>query len=203
MLGQLDKKNCKFIDSASDYDPSNLLSHGGLVSFYCGPLETRYIAMLDDKLTQAKHVNFEEWWNKIAFIDNQRRTLTRKQLILAACNQDGGGHVDPDLDEDYAAISKDNSLGWMINEGGDKRPLQGAARVAIRQIAHEVLKTLKPGYSKKLQQEQPKETKEVSTIEGLHPPIVEYSIPPLKKKIGRNDQCPCGSGLKYKRCHGK
>ena len=22
------------------------------------------------------------------------------------------------------------------------------------------------------------------------------------KKIGRNDPCPCGSGLKYKRCHG-
>lgn len=21
-------------------------------------------------------------------------------------------------------------------------------------------------------------------------------------KIGRNDQCPCGSGKKYKRCHG-
>lgn len=24
-----------------------------------------------------------------------------------------------------------------------------------------------------------------------------------KKKIGRNDPCPCGSGRKYKRCHGK
>jgi len=24
-----------------------------------------------------------------------------------------------------------------------------------------------------------------------------------KKKVGRNDLCPCGSGLKYKRCHGK
>ena len=23
------------------------------------------------------------------------------------------------------------------------------------------------------------------------------------KKIGRNDMCPCGSGLKYKKCHGK
>ncbi|MFH2019344.1 MAG: SEC-C metal-binding domain-containing protein, partial [bacterium] len=23
------------------------------------------------------------------------------------------------------------------------------------------------------------------------------------EKIGRNDQCPCGSGLKYKKCHGK
>jgi len=21
-------------------------------------------------------------------------------------------------------------------------------------------------------------------------------------KVGRNDQCPCGSGKKYKRCHG-
>ena len=23
------------------------------------------------------------------------------------------------------------------------------------------------------------------------------------KKVGRNDPCPCGSGLKYKNCHGK
>ena len=24
-----------------------------------------------------------------------------------------------------------------------------------------------------------------------------------KGKVGRNDPCPCGSGLKYKKCHGK
>jgi preprotein translocase subunit SecA len=23
------------------------------------------------------------------------------------------------------------------------------------------------------------------------------------RKIGRNEQCPCGSGKKYKRCHGQ
>ena len=23
------------------------------------------------------------------------------------------------------------------------------------------------------------------------------------RKVGRNEPCPCGSGLKYKRCHGK
>ena len=23
------------------------------------------------------------------------------------------------------------------------------------------------------------------------------------KKVGRNDLCPCGSGLKFKKCHGK
>jgi len=27
--------------------------------------------------------------------------------------------------------------------------------------------------------------------------------PIVKKKIGRNDPCPCGSGLKYKKCHGR
>ena len=26
---------------------------------------------------------------------------------------------------------------------------------------------------------------------------------PITKKIGRNDPCPCGSGKKYKQCHGK
>ena len=25
----------------------------------------------------------------------------------------------------------------------------------------------------------------------------------MKRKIGRNDPCPCGSGKKYKNCHGK
>ena len=24
-----------------------------------------------------------------------------------------------------------------------------------------------------------------------------------EKKVGRNDPCPCGSGKKYKHCHGK
>ena len=24
-----------------------------------------------------------------------------------------------------------------------------------------------------------------------------------KKKVGRNDPCPCGSGKKYKHCHGR
>ena len=24
-----------------------------------------------------------------------------------------------------------------------------------------------------------------------------------EKKVGRNDPCPCGSGKKYKQCHGK
>ncbi len=35
-------------------------------------------------------------------------------------------------------------------------------------------------------------------VEGNKPsPIPKYI------KVGRNDPCPCGSGKKYKKCHGK
>jgi SEC-C motif-containing protein len=31
----------------------------------------------------------------------------------------------------------------------------------------------------------------------------EVKAPPARSaKVGRNDPCPCGSGMKYKRCHG-
>lgn len=33
---------------------------------------------------------------------------------------------------------------------------------------------------------------------------VAKSVPqPAQKKVGRNELCPCGSGLKFKRCHGR
>jgi preprotein translocase subunit SecA len=28
-------------------------------------------------------------------------------------------------------------------------------------------------------------------------------IPVHSDKVGRNDPCPCGSGKKYKKCHGR
>jgi preprotein translocase subunit SecA len=45
-------------------------------------------------------------------------------------------------------------------------------------------------------------------LEGEHyhdPSDVAVKQEPVKvgPKIGRNDPCPCGSGKKYKQCHGK
>ena len=28
------------------------------------------------------------------------------------------------------------------------------------------------------------------------------AVPAGERKVGRNEACPCGSGKKYKRCHG-
>ncbi|MGO4565710.1 SEC-C metal-binding domain-containing protein [Rhizobium sp. 2YAF20] len=38
---------------------------------------------------------------------------------------------------------------------------------------------------------------ETQPAEKRHPPCED------QKKPGRNDLCPCGSGVKYKRCHGR
>jgi preprotein translocase subunit SecA len=33
-------------------------------------------------------------------------------------------------------------------------------------------------------------------------PAVEQRVLADEEQIGRNDPCPCGSGKKYKKCHG-
>ena len=47
---------------------------------------------------------------------------------------------------------------------------------------------------------------QASVEASLAPPADEKAQQPFKRyneKIGRNDPCPCGSGKKYKQCHGK
>ncbi len=43
----------------------------------------------------------------------------------------------------------------------------------------------------------PNESGEVQTT--VDPTTVAAQVP----RVGRNDPCPCGSGKKYKQCHGK
>ncbi len=37
---------------------------------------------------------------------------------------------------------------------------------------------------------------------GSNVPAATYNPTPKKQQVGRNEPCPCGSGRKYKRCHG-
>jgi hypothetical protein len=148
LLGQLDLKNRQFVDTALKLDPANRLSHGGLVFAAIGAPRTRYVAMLDDVPTR-RLLPFSDWWNAPVFVDQARNVLTREKLVLTAANQDGGGHVDPALDETYYKLSRENALGFVAVENGVARPMEGPEKAAIRQIAHEVLKTIRPEYSKK------------------------------------------------------
>jgi len=147
LLGQLGKKGGMFVDTALPFNPANLCTHHGLVAVKLGSPAT-YTAWLDGAPV-ANQVSFDNWWNTPVFADLKRRQLTRKQLVLTAADQDGGAHVDPALDEDYAKLVKSNSLNWFSMGAGEVQPAAGPERASLRQIAHEMLKTLKPGYSKR------------------------------------------------------
>jgi preprotein translocase subunit SecA len=42
------------------------------------------------------------------------------------------------------------------------------------------------------------DSEEAAAAEAVHTPFVRDS-----RKVGRNEPCPCGSGKKYKHCHGR
>ena len=56
-----------------------------------------------------------------------------------------------------------------------------------------------------LRVEQKVEREEVAKVTGTNKDDSSVKEPVKRKsaKIGRNDPCPCGSGLKYKQCCGK
>ena len=60
------------------------------------------------------------------------------------------------------------------------------------------------GVAQEIQLEQPQPQRVI--LSHGNDPIAARPVTPQKRegeKIGRNDPCPCGSGKKYKRCHGK
>jgi hypothetical protein len=89
-------------------------------------------------------IAFRLWWDSnIIFKDSRGETFTRRTIVLAVANQDGGSHVDPELDAEYAGLSKENSLGWTFRIA-DKEVAwpNNPVPASVRQIAHETLVTL-------------------------------------------------------------
>lgn len=195
LLGQLDRLSGRLISTALPHDPRNLLTHGGLIMTAMRGHATTYYAPLDDTITH-RWLPFPAWWGEIVFVDDRRQTLTRRELVLAVANQDGGAHVGPTLSETYARLSRHNSMGWVLSPG--EHPIPNAERAALRQIAHETLRTLVPAYKKKPTIEADIFMRGGMLHEGAGPPP---SIP-RPEKFGRNEACPCGSGAKFKKCHG-
>jgi preprotein translocase subunit SecA len=69
---------------------------------------------------------------------------------------------------------------------------QAQARQKLDMSKYQTSKTDMPSYSPGS-----------STVPGGAPPPKQVQQIRVEKKIGRNDPCPCGSGKKYKQCHGR
>jgi len=143
-------------------------------------------------------VPFEQWWNKTILEDTQKNFLRRHEVILTVADKDGGAHIDNIWDEEkekaFIGMQFQNSLGALTSkDGGNNWEVSLAIPSTIRQIAEEVLMTLDEEYIPSTAYKQ----KSGILMGGIQ---IGLSPKPLRKKIGRNDNCPCKSGQKYKRC---
>lgn len=147
LLSLLGKKDIAIYDTSLDYNPANLMTMSGLTMMRLGPSGAEYVPPLDDgppmRYLKGK-VPFKQWWDKVVIVDSSHLTMSRKELVLSLSNKDGGAHIDPKLNGAYAQLSRNNSLGWQfIDQEGNSTPMNGAELASIRQISHELLKSLR------------------------------------------------------------
>ncbi len=151
LLKQLNKQKIRFYDSARDRNPRDLIKfHYALVGLKMvrsnsgDYLQSSYVARCSEiPVEKSRLVLFEKWWNKIVIIDSKGNTFSRKEIILAVVNTDGGAHVDPELEESYAELKLSDSTGWAICFEGKDFTMHEVELHSIRQIAEEVLESLK------------------------------------------------------------
>jgi len=197
LLNQLGLKQASFYDTSVPYNPKTVITYSGLTAINITLEGSVHIAPLDGLPPghTPKWVSFDEWWDGLIFVDKGGIRTSRKDLILAVANKDGGTHVDPVLDEKYANLSRFNSLAWRFSSPKGDVQLAGPEKAAIRQISHEILKSLNP--------KMPEIKPAIKGAMFMGATAVVEEKTPIIPKVGRNEQCPCGSGKKYKWCHGR
>lgn len=106
--------------------------------------------------TPVKLCNFDQWWNGIIVKDFEGNDFTRKNLVMVFANQDGGAHVDSKIESKFYNLTRKNSMQQFTLSGFSKLPekidgsqlksITSPAYYAVRQIAHELLKSLSIDY---------------------------------------------------------
>jgi hypothetical protein len=144
LLSQLGMKGNPFFGTAGEILPGQLLTESSLLQLeICGG-KGKYRAPLKDRPSfKFRWLNFDEWWSQPVFLDNKKRRLSRRDLVLSVADQDGGAHVDAELNEVYGDLSRRHSVDWKQVSFGKEEPVgPDVALLSLRQIGFEVLETL-------------------------------------------------------------
>ena len=135
LLGLLGcKDGHSFFNTAIPYAPKNLMSHHGLVGLRVGSDSGgSYYAPLGygPPSRPYKFVKFPEWWNESVIVDSKKQKL-----------KGGGAHVDPELDEPYANLTRKNTIGWVYSDGTNEKPLMDVEKHSIRQVTYEIMESI-------------------------------------------------------------
>jgi hypothetical protein len=84
----------------------------------------------------VRDLSFDAWWNKdIIFLEGPHR-MTRRQLVFALRNQEGGSHYDEEVRNPNFHPLKQSF--WMMTPGLGFGEMGGLELASMRQIAEEV-----------------------------------------------------------------
>jgi hypothetical protein len=142
LLKHLNSTTIQLLSTCPDTTTAKTLIFYGMgVSRMSGNGECSYFPSLGDSPVND-FVPVSKWWTQTIFILNTKTRLTRKDIVLAAANKDGGAHVDKKLSPDYEALSNDGSVGTFSYSSNGKESsidVQNAHLVALRQMGFEIL----------------------------------------------------------------
>ena len=135
--------NILFLSSAQSIRPDNLISEFSLAMMQLGVSGARLIPKLDQGPPgNEKWVDFHTWWNEPVIRDDHGHLFSRRDIVLVVANQDGGGHVDPEIDEAYHRLANENSIGFIQVGPEGEKPVEHIEKVYVRHIAWELAGTL-------------------------------------------------------------
>lgn len=105
------KKSLRFPDSAwrDRTDPKVILLGPPLCSVGVDGCYHPKKAGGEKKGLRYPLISFQKWWDQIVYQTDRNLSLSRKNLIFAMRNTDGGGHVDP--------VTKNEAYHWLSAYG--------------------------------------------------------------------------------------
>lgn len=150
LLAQLGiKDTLGWADSAPviDHDPSIVGRSPGLTPMGLGAdgivFSARYMDTIE-RSDRTRYVSFSDWWERPVILDSDDAEFSRKELVLALVNKDGGAHLDR-LNEKTHALVHGNSAGFVRIDtvGGSTEPISTPIYASVRTVAEELLLTLR------------------------------------------------------------
>lgn len=150
LLGQLNMKQGHFVSYSEPIDGRNLLPDWPLAIAQIGPDGPALLPALDGFGEAPRLLPFEDWWNEPVYRDPTAGIcLTRKFIVLAVSNKDGGAHVDPKIDEQYAHFVK-SGTGLVASTPQGELQLDDLEKVSVRHIAFEAIASIQTAFTKRL-----------------------------------------------------
>ncbi|WP_156852879.1 hypothetical protein [Aeromonas jandaei] len=142
LLKHLNATTISLLSTAPPTNPNVVMSMG-MGTIMMSSDGASYFPSLGDTPFQES-IPVSKWWEQEVMIMGSVR-LTRRKIVLAAANQDGGAHVDTKLNSEYEALTMPGFAGSICYHGPSSTkeiPLENSHYVCLRQFGYELLNSV-------------------------------------------------------------